>query len=428
MGGDTMATLHNWARSFAYSTERLHMPESIEELRVLVKSLGRLKVMGAGHSFSRVGDTTGDLVSLRRFDPIVELDPQRGRVTVGAGVRYGELAVYLHRHGYALHNLASLPHITVAGACMTATHGSGARLGNLSTAVLRLEMVTADGEVIALSPEESGDRFFGAVVSLGALGVVTRMTLRVEPTYQVRQAVYLDLPFETALDRLDELFAAGYSISLFTDWQAERFHQVWVKKRVDEGELPQRFFGARRATEPVHPVPGHDGKACTDQSGAPGPWYQRLPHFRLEFTPSSGEELQSEYFVPRGLASKALAALVPLRDRIAPILWVSEVRSIAGDPLWLSPCYEQDAIGIHFTWKKDEPAVRRLLPEIGAALAPYHARPHWGKLFAMSGRRLRSLYPKLGAFREFALQLDPHGKFRNAFTAALVDDDALSFD
>lgn len=412
--------VQNWAKSFTYQARRLHAPRSVEEVRSLVQASPRLKVLGGGHSFSVVGDTTGDLVSLRHLNRVVELDPGRGSVTVEGGIRYGELAVYLHERGFALHNLASLPHITVAGACMTATHGSGKGLGNLATAVLSLEMVTADGELLTLSAEEPGDRFFGAVVSLGALGVVTRIRLRVEPAYQVSQAVYLDLPFETALDRLDELFAAGYSVSLFTDWRADRFHQVWLKKRTDEGRLPDRLLGARRSWEPVHPVPGHAAEACTDQSGEPGPWHQRLPHFRLEFTPSSGEELQSEYFVPAAAAAGALKALARLKDPIASALWVCEVRCIARDCFWLSPCYERDAVGIHFTWKKDEPAVRALLPEIEKVLEPYMARPHWGKLFSMPYERLQALYPRLCDFHDLAVQLDPGGKFRNAFVDAYV--------
>ena len=278
-----------------------------------------------------------------------------------------------------------------------------------------MELVTADGDVITLSPGETGEGFYGAVVGLGALGVVTKLTLRVEPAFEMRQGVYLDLPLEAALHHFDALFAGGYSVSLFTDWRADRFHQVWVKKRAGEGELPREVYGAKRAAEPVHPVPGHPAEACTEQLGIVGPWYERLPHFRMEYTPSSGEELQSEYFVPRRFGPAALSAVARLREQIAPLLHVTEVRSIARDRLWLSPCYERDVIGIHFTWKKEWPAVREVLPEIEAALEPYEAVPHWGKLFSMAPERIASHFERLPDFRALVLELDPRGKFRNAF-------------
>ena len=217
-----------------------------------------------------------------------------------------------------MHNLASLPHVSVAGACATATHGSGSKNGNLSTAVSALEIVTADGEVVTLSRQKDGDRFAGAGVALGGLGVVTKVTLDVQPTFQVRQVVYENLSLAQLENHLDDIFASGYSVSLFTDWQNHRATQVWIKHRVEPGdsfEFAPEFYGAKLATRKLHPLAGHSAENCTEQMGIPGPWYERLPHFRMNFTPSSGAELQTEYFVPRNRGYEAILAVEKLRDQ-----------------------------------------------------------------------------------------------------------------
>ena len=149
--------------------------------------------------------------------------------------------------------------------------------------------------------------------------------------------------------------------------------------------------------------------------GIAGPWHERLPHFRVDSTPASGNELQSEYFVPRAHAVPALQALERLRDRFEPILWISEVRSVAGDRLWMSQSYGTPTIGIHFSWKKDWPALRGLLPVIEEALTPYEVRPHWGKLFTMPAAQVQAGFPRMADFRELLLSLDPRGKFRNGY-------------
>jgi xylitol oxidase len=205
-------------------------------------------------------------------------------------------------------------------------------------------------------------------------------------------------------------------VSLFTDWRSTRFNQVWLKRRVNEDvvfEVEQ--WEATRATAPRHPIAGLPPLHCTEQMGISGPWHERLPHFRMDFTPSSGEELQSEYLLPRPQAVAAFRAIARLSDRIAPLLQISEVRTIAADDLWMSPCYQQACVALHFTWKKDWPAVRQLLPVIEDQLAPLQARPHWGKLFALPPARLQSLYPMLPDFRQLLHHYDPQGKFRNPF-------------
>lgn len=408
----------NWARNFSYSAARWHDPKAIEQVQELVSQCRKVKVLGTRHSFNSIADTAEDIISLEHFDRVVELNRERRTVTIEAGVRYGQLCSYLHQEGCALHNLASLPHISVAGACATATHGSGVDNGNLATVVAAMEVVTANGEVIVLSREQDGDKFNGAVVGLGGLGVITKLTLDVLPTFDMRQDVYENLSLTQLEKSFDTILSSAYSVSLFTDWQSARINQVWLKHRITDSasfELEPEWFGATLAPSDRHPIPGLSAVNCTKQMGVPGPWHERLPHFRMDYTPSSGEELQSEYLVPRQHAFAAINAIAQMRGQVAPLLQICEVRSIAADNLWMSPCYKQACVGIHFTWKKNWEAVRNLLPLIEEQLAPFNARPHWGKLFTMSPARLQSLYEKLPDFQNLLRSYDPQGKFRNAF-------------
>jgi xylitol oxidase len=208
--------------------------------------------------------------------------------------------------------------------------------------------------------------------------------------------------------------SAGYSVSLFTDWQHDRINEVWIKSRV-ESEARKELFGARPATKNLHPIAELSAENCTEQLGVPGPWFERLPHFRMGFTPSSGKELQSEYFVPRQHAVEAMMAIQRLGARITPHLFISEIRAIDADALWMSPCYQQPSIAFHFTWKQEWPAVSQLLPVIERELAPFTVRPHWGKLFTLAPAVLRSRYEKLDAFRKLVAEYDPRGKFQNGF-------------
>jgi xylitol oxidase len=412
----------NWSENYTYSTDRLYLPRSAEEVQQLVKQCDKAKALGVGHSFNRIADSSHEQISLKHLDSM-ELDKQARTVTVGGGVTYDQLAPYLQRNGYALHNLASLTEITVAGACATATHGSGNKNGNLATAVAGMEMVTADGNVLALSRARDGDKFAGAVVHLGALGMVTKLTLNVEPTYEIAQVVYQNLSIAQLEHNLEAIFASGYSVSLFTDWQNHRIDQVWIKRRVEADKptpMPPQFYGATLATKKLHPITGHDAESCTEQMGVPGPWFERLPHFRIGFTPSSGHELQTEYFVPYEQGYPAILAVEKLRDRITPLLFVTELRRIHADDFWLSPCYRQSSMTIHFTWKPEWPAVKQVLPMIEAALAPFNAKPHWAKMFTMAPSRIDSLYARMPEYRTLMAQHDPQGKFRNKFLNADV--------
>jgi xylitol oxidase len=410
------AKLMNWAGSVTFQAGEVHQPASVEELQDLVARSAKVRALGSGHSFNDIADTPAVLISLAGLPPVFEIDSGGRTVRVGASLRYAEVGRRLHEHGFALHNLASLPHISVAGSVATATHGSGDANANLATQVSALEMVTADGDLIELSRERDGETFHGVVVGLGALGIVVTLTLDIVPAFDIEQIVYQGLPFEVLDDHFADISTGAYSMSLFTSWNGPLIDQVWMKRNAGypgTGDL----FGARPADEPLHPVPGVSGETCTEQLGVPGPSYARLPHFRPEFTPSSGVELQSEFFVARRHGVEALRAVDGIRDRVAPVLQISEIRTIAADELWMSTAYGRDSVALHFTWVKDMDAVLPVVALLQEHLSPYDARPHWGKVFTSAPDDLRARYPRLADFYRLVRDHDPGGKFTNDFLA-----------
>ncbi|GAB2572266.1 alditol oxidase [Streptomyces capparidis] len=406
------ARLTNWAGNVEFSARHMHRPESLDRLRELVASGARVRALGSGHSFNRIADTPGTLIRLDRLPPAVEVDAAAGTVRVGAGTTFAELCAVLRRHGVALANLPSTPHFTVAGACATGTHGSGNGNPTLAAAVRGVELVTADGGTAVV--ERGAAEFDGAVTSLGALGVVTALTLDVVPGYEVEQYVYEDLPWQVLTERFEELFGAAYSVSAFTDWTAGV--RLWVKRRTADPRPDLAGTGARPADGPRHPVPGMPVANATEQSGVPGPWDERLPHFRAGFVPSVGAELQSEYFVARADAGEAVKALRELGPVVSPVLLVSEIRTVAADACWLSPSHGRDSVAFHFTWVPDVAAVEPVLERIEQALAPFGPRPHWGKLSRTAPGALAASYARWEDFRELVRRFDPEGKFRNDLT------------
>jgi len=414
-----MTTHHkNWAGNTAFNAARFHQPTTIADLQEVVHKADKVRVIGSRHCFNDIADTTGDLVSLNRLDNKITIDHQRPVATVNAGITYRQLCPQLHAAGYALHNMASLDHITVIGACMSATHGSGDALGNLATAVCGLEIISANGDLVTLTRDKDGDQFLGAVVALGALGVVTRVSLELLPAYAIQQQVYQKLPMTHIYDSFDAIMAAGYSVSLFPTWQEDYIDSVWIKQQVAEETeaplaVPTTFFDA-----PLVPG-GHTFGEAPDrhftQMGTPGPWHELLPHFCLKDALQEGNELQSEYFVARRHAVDAIKVVAGLRQQLTPILTITEIRSVAADELWLSTAYGQDVVGIHFNWVKDWPAVQQFLPVLEEYLAPFAPRPHWGKLFAMAPAQVQTAYPRIADFQALAHHFDPEGKFRNAY-------------
>ncbi|WP_129843212.1 FAD-binding protein [Streptomyces sp. RFCAC02] len=418
----TGSPAHNWAGNITFAAERLHRPGSVDELRRVVAAARRVRVLGTGHSFNRIADTDGDLVRVDGLPRRVEVDPDARTVTVSAGLRYAEVAAALQEAGFALANMASLPHISVAGSVATGTHGSGDGQRGLAASVAAVELVGPEGDLVRIDRSADPGRFPGAVVNLGALGAVTALTLDIEPSFDVAQWVYNDVPLDAVADGFDEVTGAAYSVSTFTDWAGGR-GTVWLKRRVDQdgtGHPGDAWLGGTPARGQWHPIAGMPADYCTRQEGVPGPWLERLPHFRAEFTPSRGEELQSELFVPRAAAPAAFAELRALGGLLAPVLQVSEVRTIAADDMWLSPAQGRDSVGLHFTWVLDPAAVTPVLAAVEERLWPLGARPHWGKLTTARPEDIAARYPHMDDFRALARSLDPQGRFRNEHVDALL--------
>ena len=409
-------TESNWAGNYTYGASTIHRPVTVDEARAQVAAATRIRALGTRHSFNDLPDSEGELITLADIPADFVLDAAASTVTVGGAVRYGELAVWLEEQGFALHNMGSLPHISVAGAISTGTHGSGNTLGNLSTAVRALEFIGPDGE---LRTVRAGDPdFAGSVVALGALGIVTRVTLAVQPSFLVRQEMYTGLPWSVLLDNFDEVSARGYSVSVFTDWLGDTVEGLLVKSRITDGlpdSMPDELWGARRVTAQQETLSAVDAGNWTVRGGIPGPWSTRLPHFRIDATPSNGDELQTEYFVAREDAPEALAAVRELASRIAPALHITELRTVAADELWMSPAYRRDSLCIHFTWKNLPADVAVLLPVIEEALRPFAPRPHWAKVFSLEANAVAVQYERFADFSALVPATDPDGKFSNGY-------------
>ncbi|AXX29694.1 FAD-binding protein [Actinosynnema pretiosum subsp. pretiosum] len=400
-------TRTNWAKNLTFSAEEVSVPETVEQVQEVVARSRAVHVVGTGHSFSPIADTTGTLITLERMPEHFELTGSSARVS--AGIRLARLADLLHAHGFALPTLPSLPHITLAGTCVTATHGSGDGVASLASVVSAIELVGPDGDLRRL---ERGDPDFdGSVVALGALGVIVTMEIDVEPAFDVEQRVYQDVPWSALTDHFDTVHGSAYSVSSFTQYRGTA--EVWVKRRLDAPPADLSWTGGHEATAPRHPVPGQPAHHCTAQLGDPGPWHERLPHFRAAFTPSVGTELQSEFFVAREHAAPALRALATLSTDFAPILLTSEVRTVNADAQWLSPVHNRPSVAFHFTWRQEAGAVAAVATKIEQALEPFTPRPHWGKVFTLNRTTLASRYPHWTDFAALLERTDPEGKFRN---------------
>jgi len=407
----------NWAGNLSYNAMEVHVPEGRNALIETVRDHDKIKALGTRHCFNSIADTNYTQVSTEKLNKIISLNEVDLSITIESGIQYGQLAPYLEERGYALHNLASLPHISVGGACSTATHGSGVKNGNLSTAVRSFELIKGDGDVIDVLPGQTDDWFNGGVVGLGGLGVISSLKLAIQKSFPMRQRVYQNLPLEELKNNFVAILSSGYSVSLFTDWLNNEVSQVWIKSKSGQaGEVSSKeFYGAKAATKNLHPIVALGAENCTEQLGIDGPWYERMPHFKMGFTPSSGEELQAEYFVPFENGLEAMLAIEKQKEKIYPLLLISEIRTIAADSFWMSPCYQQPCLSIHFTLKPDWEGVKKLLPIIERELEPFRVKPHWGKLFTIPSNVLASRYEKMPDFIKMIKSIDPGGKFRNDF-------------
>lgn len=405
--------LENWAGNVTFSAADVKNPTSTLELQKLVATNSRVRALGTRHSFNDIADTSGCLISVAEIPVEVEFDSSKMTARVGGGMSFGEIAAQIQSHGFALPNLGSLPHISLAGACATGTHGSGDANQVLAAAVHSVDFVTADGTLTTIS---QGEPYFeGAIISLGSIGIVTTMTLKLLPTFDMKQCVYVGLSCSDIIDNLDGIFSSAYSVSIFTDWL--HHNQIWLKLRTNDHVSDLGSFGAHPANRDLHPAKGMPATQCTPQLGVPGVWSERLPHFRREFRPSIGEELQSEYFIERAGAADALRSIMELQPVMADVLQVSELRTVASDQFWISPASLRPSVAVHFTWVSDKQAVEPIVRQVEEALAPFDPRPHWGKIFQATPDMLRESYPRWDSFLNMCEHFDSAGKFSNEFTA-----------
>ena len=406
----------NWAGNYVFKAARLHRPRTVEQVQSIVAASAKVRAIGTRHSFNGIADTPGDLIDLADVATEIEIAADGRTARVGAAASYGAVAQFLQARGYALHNLGSLPHITVAGATATGTHGSGDRNGSLATAVAALELVDASGALVTIRRGEPD--FDGMVVGLGAFGIVTRVTLDIQPSFLVRQDAFVDLPWDTLLTRLDEVFSCAYSVSIMTMWSQPTLGRLWLKTRLEDGE-PQEVTAAHLGAVPGPAHFSAIGAAPSERlnpfGGIAGPWSERLAHFRPDQDPGVSDQIQSEYMLPRARAVEALEAVRAIGARVDPLLCTTELRSVAADQLWLSGSHGCDAVALHFTWKREPEAVDALTRELETMLIPLGGRPHWGKLMHAPSAALAPLYPRMADFRALAARRDPDRKFGNAF-------------
>ena len=408
--------MRNWSGTVTFQDASAEYPEDIDSLKQTISSSAKVRARGSAHCFNSIADTNSVSINLEKMPADIQIDKDARTVRVPAGLKYGELATALHERGWAIHNMASLPHISVAGAVATATHGSGAENGNLATSVRSLELVLPDGSTKRIS--QGDEDFEGYVVGLGLTGVVVNLDLAIEPTFNISQTVYRGMSRETYAANIKEIMSLAYSVSYFTTWAAAGGGEVWAKFKSGT-TAPTELFEAYPASSNRHPLPGLNPEPCTEQMGVSGPWHLRLPHFKMEFTPSAGDEIQSEFFVDINDAPAAFASLEKIAPQINEILWVSEIRAIAADQLWMSPHFQRDSIGIHFTWKKVD-AVYEMVKVVESVLAPFKYRPHLGKVFSASPQYLASVMPKMADFKKLINEIDPTNKFGNEFTDQLL--------
>ena len=408
--------MQNWSKNVDFNDRGYLQPDSLSELQELIRSNAKIRARGTAHCFNEIANTSSYAINLAKMPRVIEVSAETKSVKVSPGLTYGELAPVLHSQGWALNNLASLPHISIAGSISTGTHGSGIKNQNLANQVLSLDMVTAEGELRHI--DRTSPAFNALVVGLGLGGIVYQYELKIEPTFEVRQVIYPDIPLDVLQRSFDQIMGSAYSVSYFTDWSSAQVGNLWCKFRDDE-VIPESIGGSGKADKKFHPIPSVDPVACTEQLGVPGHWHDRLSHFKLEFTPSVGEEIQTEFFVDRKDAAAAIEAVSQLGSEITPLLWITELRTFAADNLWLSGAFERDCLAIHFTWKKLD-AIYPVIEKVEVALRPFNYRPHWGKVFTADATYLMSVYPKMGEFQALVQALDPAKKFGNSFTRSKV--------
>lgn len=408
--------LANWGGNLAFEQAEVVKPKTISELAEMVR-VNKVRPVGTLHSFSPIAKGEGLLMSTANLAIKPELDSDRSVVRFGAAMRFGELALFLEQNGFALRNMGSLPHISVAGAAATGTHGSGDKNQILSSSLTSFSYLNHEGELIKV---EKQDPLFEAFrLGLGAYGIWVEAELSIVPSFQIRQDIFLEIPWSYFLEDPSRLTSAGYSVSLFGKWGTSTISQTWVKSEVEDPRAGVPIAAIAPEQNSKRELADGVGDNLTEQGGKPGPWLHRLPHFRLDASPSAGNEIQTEYFFTRDKIAHAIEAVHSVAGKINPVLIISEIRSIAQDDAWLSPMRRGDSIALHFTWKNEPELVDIAVQELEKVLAPMEPIPHWGKVHHFTQSDLERAHPMLSKAREQFENADPSGKFSSDYLRSL---------
>jgi len=411
-----MAEWRNWSGSVVATPERLERPKTEADLRAIVAGARRVRVAGTGHSFMPLCETDGVLISLADMDGGLEITPDRSSVWAPAGMPIGELTAVLWAEGLSLANQGDIDKQAIAGALSTATHGTGRTLGALSTFSRAFRMVTADGEVVECDETREPELFQAQRVSLGALGVMSRVELSVLPAYRLKETLRRT-PLIEILESWDELAARHRHVEFFVFPYADEA-LVKILDPVEDGDDKPGVDIDSAAMQIICDLASlMPSAAPTLQrliTKAMSPSTRSAPAYRIfpSERPTKFEEM--EYEIPAERGAEALrAAIAEVRGRKLPIIFPFEYRSVAADDMWLSPMSGRDCISISFHQYAKMPW-REAFATIEQVFAAHGGRPHWAKRHTLKSDDVLRLYPDAGRWGEVRKRWDPEAKFLNA--------------
>jgi FAD-linked oxidoreductase len=429
-------TWRNWAGNVTATPAAWRQPADPGQIAAVVKDAARerrtVRAVGAGHSFSPAAATDGIAIDLSRWTGIAAADTTTGLVTVRAGTTLRELNASLDRLGLAMTNLGDIDAQTIAGAVSTGTHGTGARYGGISTQIEGMEIVLADGSLVSCSATERPDLFGAARVGLGALGVLSTVTLRCEPAF-VLAADERPEPIDELLDRFGGLVDEHDHVE-FHWFPYGRKALVKRNNRLPAGTLPRPLSAVRHYVEYELLENMTVAGMCRLGRAVPrlvGPLhrtvdaalsvrsYSDLSH-RVFVSSRKVRFVESEYAMPRAVLLDVLAELRIQIPKLAdPVMFPLEIRTAAGDDVWLSTAYGRDSAYIAIHQYLGMP-YRQYFDLFESIMRTVGGRPHWGKMHSLDAGRLAELYPKFEDFRRVRSEVDPEGRFVNPYTARVL--------
>ncbi|WP_157095406.1 D-arabinono-1,4-lactone oxidase [Hoyosella altamirensis] len=420
----------NWARTVTAYPARVLRPRSVEELREIVRSAAAagttVRAWGSGHSFTATAATADWALDLSDFRGFTDIDLPRRQVTVKAGTCLQELNNSLHVLGLALANLGDIDTQTIAGAISTGTHGTGARLGGLATQVVGLELVQTSGEILRCSAEVNRETFDAARVSLGALGVISTVTLQCVPRFvlaaderpELLEAVLESIDLEVETNDHFEFFMFPYGRRALVKRNNRTDAAPRPLSRVAEfisyDLVENRAFGAVCRLGRVLPATVQPTGRVIDAVLSPRAY--RDWSYRVFATPRRVRMVESEYAIPRAALAGVLAELRALYSRLPePVMFPVEVRFSAADDIWLSPAYGRDTayVAVH---QFEGMSYEKYFHEFEAIARGAEGRPHWGKMHSLDREALADLYPRFRDFTRVRDAVDPDRTFRNVYT------------